>query len=133
MPIDIDGTLITVEDASFLVSETASFALEVVEQQTELAVDAATLEIVAVQEQGPPGTSTVVHVEEEMPYAKRTDFVGDDVIYKGRAVPGSLESEAKWQILKVVIGVDGDISESFAGGSSEFDKVWLDRASLSYV
>ena len=45
---------------------------------------------------------------------------------------GSADSEAVWRVRKVVIAGDGDITETWAGGSALFDKVWDDRASLGY-
>lgn len=70
--------------------------------------------------------------EEDMTYSKRIDFVGDDVIYKGEAATGTLESAAVWRIRKITIGVDEDVTELWADGNSAFDNVWDDRLTLSY-
>lgn len=70
--------------------------------------------------------------EEFAVYAKRVDFVSDNLLYRGEAAVGSADSEAVWRIRKVVIAGDGDITETWAGGSALFDKVWDDRASLGY-
>lgn len=69
----------------------------------------------------------------EMPaYAKRLDFVSDALFYRGAAAPGSAESAPVWRISRVIIGADGDMTEEWAGGSSQFDQIWDARASLSY-
>lgn len=70
--------------------------------------------------------------DEEMPYAKRIDFISDDVLYKGEAAVGSLESSPVWRIRKIIIGVDSDVSETWANGTSTYDKIWADRLTLTY-
>lgn len=77
--------------------------------------------------QGPPGIN-----EEDMVYAKQTDFVTDALIYKGEAVVGSSTASAVWRIRRLVLGVDGDVSETWASGNANFDKIWDNRASLIY-
>lgn len=67
------------------------------------------------------------------PMSKRVDFVNDSLLYKGEAIVGSLESEAKWRIRKISFGVDGDITETYADGNSNFDNVWNDRLGLEYL
>lgn len=71
-------------------------------------------------------------VEEVMLVDKKTDFVGEDVIYKGEAAPGSLASDPVWRIKKIAIALDGDSSETWAGGSATFSNVWNDRATYTY-
>lgn len=78
---------------------------------------------------------TVQIIEDSsVPYAKRTDFVGEDKIYKGRAVPGSLDSDPVWQMwLITVTDVDeGDSNDTWADGNSSFDNVWNDHLTLDY-
>lgn len=75
------------------------------------------------------GTGT----DEEMPYAKRIDFVTDDIFYKGEAPVGSSVTAPVWRIKKLSIGVDSDVEEIWASGDSLFDKVWSDRLSYSYI
>lgn len=76
---------------------------------------------------GPIGLS-----EDSMAYARETDFATESLIYKGEAEPGSLFNQAVWRIRKLVISEDGDVSEKWADGNSNFDKVWDNRASLTY-
>ncbi len=76
---------------------------------------------------GPTGTP-----EDETMFAKRVDFVTDNEMYRGEAAVGSSENLAVWRIRKIVIGVDGDVTENWASGTANFDKVWADRTSLVY-
>lgn len=77
---------------------------------------------------GPPGIS-----EEDVVYSKRVDFISDLELYKGEAAVGSLETAAVWRIRQIVLGNDGDVSEKWASGTANFDKVWADRATLTYI
>jgi len=77
-----------------------------------------------------------VHVQivedSEVPYAKRTDFVGDTVIYKGEAAVGALDADPVWRIRKLTIATDGDVKEEWAGSNASFNKNWNDRDVLIY-
>lgn len=91
------------------------------------------VQVVSVMERHPATTGLPDEEDgEEVPYAKRADFVGDTLIYVGHAQPGQAETASTWRIKRLTIGVDGDVTEEWAGGSASFDKVWADRASLSY-
>ena len=78
--------------------------------------------------QGAPGVS-----EEDVMYSKRVDFITDLELYRGEAAVGSSESSAVWRIRKVTLAIDGDVAEKWASGTALFDKVWADRASLTYT
>jgi len=60
----------------------------------------------------------------------RVDFINDNLLYKGQAKIGSDNSASVWRICKIVIGTDGDVTETYA--SAHFDKVWNDRLTLIY-
>lgn len=70
--------------------------------------------------------------EEDMPYAKRVDFVNDSLIYKGEAPVGSLESDPVWRLHRLVLSNDGDLVETWASGDSSFSYSWTDRATYPY-
>lgn len=70
--------------------------------------------------------------EEDMVYSKRIDFVTENELYRGEAAVGSLESVTVWRIRKVVISADGDVTETWAGGTAQFDKSWNLRATYIY-
>lgn len=69
-----------------------------------------------------------------VPYAKHTEFVGEDKIYKGRAIPGSIDSDPVWQIWLITITDtdEGDNNEKWADGNAKFDNVWDDYLTLEY-
>jgi len=61
------------------------------------------------------------------------DYDGSgNVIYQGKARPGSLKSQAKWQIKKFTYSGSNLTDVQFAGGKDAFAYVWNDRNSLSY-
>jgi hypothetical protein len=70
--------------------------------------------------------------QEEELYSKRIDFISDSILYKGEAVVGALESDAVWRIRKIIIGNDGDITEIWADGDSNFNNIWNNRLSYTY-
>lgn len=78
---------------------------------------------------GPPGPSA----EEIDVYSKRVDFISETELYKGEAAVGSSEASAVWRIRKLTIAVDGDVVEIWADGDANFDNVWANRASLTYM
>ena len=69
---------------------------------------------------------------DEIVYSKRIDFITDNELYKGEAAVGSAESSSVWRIRKITIAGDSDITEVWASGTSTFDKIWADRATLIY-
>jgi len=77
---------------------------------------------------GPPGTSA----EEQMVYAKRVDFLSETLLYKGEAETGASESSPLWRVRKIVIGPDGDVTQTWANGNSNFTNRWTDRLTLTY-
>lgn len=80
----------------------------------------------------PTGDSVVgTTSEEDTMYAKQIDFVGETVIYKGEAVPGSLTSASVWRVRKLTLTGD-DVAETWADGNANFDNVWDNRISLTY-
>jgi len=76
-----------------------------------------------------PGSSTS---EEEMLYSKRIDTVSDELLYKGEAAPGTAEGSPSWRIRKILINAEGDVTETWANGSSDFLCRWTDRSSYTY-
>ena len=69
---------------------------------------------------------------EEMPYAKRIDFINDNELYKGEAVVGALVTLSVWRIRKIVISDDGDVSETWADGNANYDNSWANRLTYTY-
>lgn len=85
--------------------------------------------------QGPPGPQGPAGqpAEEDMVYAKRIDFISENVLYRGEAAVGTLETAMAWRIRKIVLGLDGDVAETWAGGTANFDKQWSLRATYTYI
>lgn len=123
------------------VVEVAGDVLELVEvDQTEclvidppadldvVEIEAEVVEIVEIAEQGPAGPPG----GEPMPYAKRVDAVGDSVIYRGEAVPGSADSDPVWRISRITLTGD-DLVEEWAAGTAAFVHVWLAREGYEYI
>ena len=69
----------------------------------------------------------------EVPYSKRIDFITQNEIYRGEAQVGSSENSPLWRIRKIVISGDGDVTETWADGSSDFNKLWTSRLSYTYT
>lgn len=114
-----------------IVPSAASY--EVVAEQAVVVETAPSVQFIEVEvgipgPPGPPGPAT----GETMPYAKRTDFVGNDAIYKGEAEPGSSEDDTVWRISKITF-VGEDIFETWADGDSLFNKRWSNRESYNYI
>lgn len=64
-------------------------------------------------------------------YTKRYDVVDSTTSYLGDAPVGSSESSPRWRIQKLTFA-SGGVTILFANGSTEFNQVWSNRASLSY-
>lgn len=114
-----------VKDVLYQSSETSTHI--VLPTQEYVLVDKETSTVVLAGGIGPPGIS-----EEEIMYSKRIDFISDNELYRGEAAVGSAESSAVWRIRKIVIGNDGDVTETWASGTANFDKVWVNRTLLTY-
>lgn len=122
-PSSLNTIISTPESGSIVLTSPVALRSEIVVQEIISTIIAG---------QGPSGPMGPSGTGENVPYSKRTDFVGSDVIYKGEAIPGSSESAAVWRISKVVI-VDEDIKETWADGTSDFNQVWSNRLSLVYT
>lgn len=59
------------------------------------------------------------------------DESNPQVIYRGFALPGALTSAAAWAIQRATINGDVTIYQ-WAAGTKNFDKVWDNRATLTY-
>jgi len=65
--------------------------------------------------------------------ARRVDFVGDALLYRGEAAPGAAEGNAVWRVRRITFAPDGDVTETWAGGNADFVNAWNDRATLEYI
>lgn len=62
----------------------------------------------------------------------RLDEVSDTLFYVGKALVGSLDSEAKWQIVRYTT-TDSILKAEYANGTEGFTSVWNNRTSLTYI
>jgi hypothetical protein len=64
-------------------------------------------------------------------YALKTETVGA-VTYIGQAPIGSLPSQAVWRIKKVT-DTAGNLDVQYVDGAGDWDSVWDNRASYTYI
>ena len=113
----IEPVLISTEMGSFIT----------IGSESTVVVESVSGSVVVTGVVGPPGLS-----EDDIVYSKRIDFITESELYRAEAIVGASENNGLWRIRKIVIGTDGDVSETWAGGNALFDKVWADRATLIY-
>lgn len=136
------GTLIL--DTSKLQRVTQSVTdAALLENEITLHVVSARKETVLVQQplnsvilagaQGPKGEAGTPGIaEDEMVFSKRIDFITENELYRGEAQPGTLDTALLWRIRRIIVSGDGDITETWAGGSASFNKRWDQRLSYTY-
>jgi len=77
-----------------------------------------------------PGATGAL-ITEDLPLSIRIDnYTTSNVTYIGKAETGSTEGSAVWQIKK--FDTTTGVSVTWADGNTNFDKVWTNRASLTY-
>ena len=129
----VEQTTVSVSTKSGTINtESNSIFLDEVARVNEISItkDIVETQTVVMGLMGPRGFPGVS--EDEKVYSKRTDFITDELLYRGEADPGSIESDPVWRIRKITISLDGDVSEEWADGNANFDNVWADRLALTY-
>lgn len=131
-PVVEQTTVSVSSDSGSINTETNSIFLDDVERVVEISItkDLIETQSVVMGLMGPRGFPGVS--EDEKVYSKRTDFITDELLYRGEAAPGSIESDPVWRIRKIAISLDGDVSEEWADGNANFDNIWADRLTLPY-
>lgn len=76
--------------------------------------------------------TVIADEDSEVPFAKRTDFISDTLIFRGEATPGTANGTNSWRIWRIVIAGDDDVVLTWADGNANFDNVWDDRLTLGY-
>lgn len=125
-----DTAIVALEKNSTAVTSIASGATISITKESTVVVEKTNNQVVLTGLLGPPGISAIP--EDDMVYSKRIDFVTDNELYRGEALVGTAETSSLWRIRKITIGVDGDVSELWANGNANFDKVWANRSTLNY-
>lgn len=83
---------------------------------------------------GPAGPMGPPSVEEEVPFAKQINFISDNLLYRGEADPGTATSAALWRVRKITIdAADSDVTETWASGTANFDKIWDNHLGFTYT
>lgn len=121
------GTIVQQDTSTITGGNTNSFVT--LTNEATVLVETQNSQVIITGQAGPKGQNA----EDVDMYSKRVDFVNDNLLYKGEAAVGSAESSAVWRIRRIVIGSDSDVTETWAAGTASFDKVWADRASLTYI
>lgn len=94
-----------------------------------MAVDRLLVQGREIEHRASEGSAHEVQMES---FSKRVEKIFEET-FIGFAEPGSETSEAKWQIRRISFDSNGNLSQRFAQGDVEFDNVWDDYASLSYL
>lgn len=105
--------------------EKESIGYVVVENIGNVVTDTLNTSVILTGLLGPAGIP-----EEDNMYSKRVDFISDSELYRGEALVGSSESSSLWRIRKITI--NPDVTELWASGNANFDKIWANRLSLNY-
>lgn len=129
----VEQTTVSVSvDSGTLNTETNSIFLDDVARVAEISItkDLIETQTVIMGMMGPRGLPGIS--EDEKVYSKRTDFITDELLYRGEADPGTLETDSNWRIRKITIAFDGDVTEEWADGNANFDNVWAERLALTY-
>lgn len=92
-----------------------------------------TVETFTVVSQGAPGPKGDTGIAEALvTFSKRIEFVTDNLILRGEAAVGSLDSDSTWRIRRIIVS-DENVTEAWADGTALFDKVWNNRLAYSYI
>lgn len=111
-----------------IIANTISTTLNQQEQSVKLSTNIGVTNIISQGVQGPRGIP-----EEEVAFTRRIDFVGETLIYKGEAPPGTAEGTNGWRVRRITfVGSEGDIVEEWANGLADFSVDWTNHATHSY-
>ena len=125
--VDAAQVITQVEETTVVVQPDDSEVIVVEETTTVIEGDDGGVIISDVGVQGPAS-------ESDVPFATRVDFIGDDLILKGQAQPGTLDATNAWRIQEITfVGADEDVEIRWAGGNSDFANIWDDRLGLTYT
>lgn len=65
-------------------------------------------------------------------YSRRFEQATTNVAYLGEANVGAAFGDPVWRISRITTDAAGSCYVEWAGGTAFFDKIWNDRAGLSY-
>lgn len=67
----------------------------------------------------------------DIQYTKRVDVVSEFLIYRGEALPNSIESDPVWRISKIVVS-GSNYTVTWANGNANLNNKWSDHLVISY-
>lgn len=127
----------TVNNDNTLVSSNTPTILQVIDDSNILVKEVVTTNVIHSGIAGPAGATGPAGApggEDEVAQEKRTDFIDDETLYRGEAIPGSADAAAVWRIRKITISaIDGDVREMWADGTADYIKVWNNRLTYTYT
>lgn len=138
---DTDYTVLEIEDKSVIaIADTNVVVVEVGDSLNGIEVveieDTTDISLIEVG----TGDISVIEIATEGPgvdltkYEQQVDVVSDELVYRGDALPGSLESDPVWRIKRITISFDGDTIETlYANDNANFELIWDNRASYTYI
>lgn len=122
-------TVVVDNTSNSIIPDTTNIEYITLDSTSSILVETVSTNILVTGLIGPTGPSVLS--EEDTMYSKRVDFISDDEFYRGEALVGSQENSPVWRIRRITI-INNDITELWAGGTSNFDKVWANRLALNY-
>lgn len=128
VPTDTSTTIVTEREELVEGERIVNAVINTVEQ-APLLVEVQSSIVILAGQPGPAGTPS----EDNIMYASRVDFINDNLLYRAEAAPGSLDNSAVWRIRRIEISAEGDVTTTWATGSSDFLFKWSDRSIYSYV
>ncbi len=63
----------------------------------------------------------------------RIDVATSTVTYVGKAAPTTTTDLPQWKIIRLTSTAGGNLTLEYAGGTTLYNKVWDNRASLTYT
>lgn len=125
--VSVVDVITQVEETTVVIQPDDSEIINVEQTTTVIEAEDGSVIVSDVGVQGPAS-------EDDVAFATRVDFVGDDLIYKGQASPGTLDSENGWRVQEITfVGADEDVVIKWSAGNSNFDKVWDDHLGAVYT
>ncbi len=125
--VDAADVITQVDEQTVVVQPDDSEVISIEQTTTVIEAEDGSVTVADVGVQGPAS-------ESDVPFATRVDFIGEDLIYKAQAQPGTLDATNAWRIQQIIfVGAEDDVEIRWADGVSDFSKVWDDRLGYTYT
>jgi hypothetical protein len=125
--VSVADVITQVEETTVVIQPDDSEVINVEQTTTVIEAEDGSVIVSDVGVQGPAS-------EDDVAFATRVDFIGDDRILKGQAQPGTAEATLAWRIQEITfVGTDEDVVIKWSAGDSNFNKSWIDRLGATYT